>query len=234
MGGGDNPTSGSKSPRSLAGVQWQPQQQSGLISPQRCSVGHSGGRGGQRGYPSHQHRIAAVLHSSGCCLLLGFRKHRRTPRKRKPKPSSSPAPQSQPSRQPTRRPSRPFQQCWRTSLQLCQWTSSRRQPRQWSCWSNLLISPFFRSPEKDGLFCQPQQRLRIRPRTRPHCRPAGLAAAKDSPPAAASRGPLSHRGDSTTGKHLRTKPRLLKSMAVLVIDLNSFDTYNPFNDLFDQ
>ena len=212
MGGGDNPTSGSREiRRSLAGVQWQPQQQSGLISPQRCSVGHSGGRGGQRGYRHHRIAPAAVLPPG----ILGFH----WPRKRKPKPSSSPAPQSQrsPSRQ-TRRSSRPFQQCWRTSLQLCQWTSSRRQLRGWSNCCNLLISPFFRSPEKDGLFCQPQQRLRIRPRTRAHCRPAGLAAAKDSPTAAASRGPLSHRGDSTTGMksqkvNLRTKSKLLNSIA---------------------
>ena len=161
--------------RSLAGVRWQPQQQSGLISPQRCSVGHSGGRGGQRGYCHH--RIAVLLPVW-------------------PRPQRPPAPQPQPPRQqrPQSRPRRPLQQCWRPTP--FQRPGGCRQLRG-RC--PLLLGPFFRSPEKDGLFSQPQQRIRIRPRPRPHRRPAGLVAAEDSFTAAASRGPFSHRGDSTTG-----------------------------------
>ena len=53
--------------------------------------------------------------------------------------------------------------------------------------------------EQDGLLSQSQQGLGLRPWSRAHCGPAGLAAAQDPFEAAAPRSPPGHRGDTTSG-----------------------------------
>ena len=118
--------------RSLAsGVQWQPQQQSGLISPQRCSRGHSGGRGGQRGY---LHRTRRALPG-----------HWPRPWRHSLRQPSQPRPRSPQPRAPPRRSRRS------PDLRHC---LSRRHRQLRGRY--LLRSAFFRSPEKDGLFGQSQ------------------------------------------------------------------------------
>lgn len=60
-------------------------------------------------------------------------------------------------------------------------------------------APASKRQNSHGLLGQPFQRIRIRPRARPHRWPAGLATKEDSPEAAAPGRAPRHGGDPQTG-----------------------------------
>ena len=92
---------------------------------------------------------------------------------------------------------RPGAAGWRGSSSLLQpqWQWRRRQ--WWWRWS-----PPQQRAKWYGLFGQSQQRLRLRPRARPHSWPAGLAAEKNTLEAAAPGRPPGDRRNFETGMYI--------------------------------